>query len=132
MKRFIEGEHRNQSTLFPACVDDDIAEDIPVRAVDVFVDEFDIARPGFGRIEPKVTARPACNPSMLLKLYIYAYLDRVQSSPRIEREAQCNVELMWLSERLYPMLIWRGTATGNSYAPGKPDNQPGPGYINAA
>jgi transposase len=102
MKRFIEGEDRNQSTLFPECLDDYIAEDNPVRVVDVFVDELDIARLGFERIEPKVTGRPAYHPSMLLKLYIYAYLNRVQSSRRIEREAQRNVELMWLTERLAP------------------------------
>jgi len=102
MKRFIEGEDRNQSTLFPECLDDYIAEDNPVRVIDVFVDELDLGQLGFGRIEPKVTGRPAYHPSMLLKLYIYAYLNRVQSSRRIEREAQRNVELMWLTERLSP------------------------------
>jgi len=102
MKRFIEGEDRNQSTLFPECLDDYIAEDNPVRVIDVFVDEIDLTRLGFGHIEPKVTGRPAYHPSMLLKLYIYAYLNRVQSSRRIERKAQRNVELMWLTERLSP------------------------------
>jgi transposase len=102
MKRFIEGEDRNQSTLFPECLDDYIAEDNPVRVIDVFVDELDLGRLGFERVEPKVTGRPAFHPSMLLKLYIYAYLNRVQSSRRIEREAQRNVELMWLTERLSP------------------------------
>ncbi len=102
MKRFIEGEDRNQSTLFPECLEDYIAEDNPVRVVDVFVDELDLGPLGFERIEPKVTGRPAYHPSMLLKLYIYAYLNRVQSSRRIEREAQRNVELMWLTERLSP------------------------------
>ena len=102
MKRFIEGEDRNQSTLFPECLDDYIAEDNPVRVVDVFVDELDLGPLGFERVEPKVTGRPAYHPSTLLKLYIYAYLNRVQSSRRIEREAQRNVELMWLTERLSP------------------------------
>ena len=102
MKRFIEGEDRNQSTLFPECLDDYIAEDNPARVVDVFVDELDLGQLGFGRVEPKITGRPAYHPSMLLKLYIYAYLNRVQSSRRIEREAQRNVELMWLTERLSP------------------------------
>ncbi len=102
MKRFIEGEDRNQSTLFPECLDDYIAEDNPVRVIDVFVDELDIAQLGFQRVEPKETGRPAYHPSMLLKLYIYAYLNRIQSSRRIEREAQRNVELMWLTERLSP------------------------------
>ena len=102
MKRFIEGEDRNQSTLFPECLEDYIAEDNPVRVIDVFVDELDLGQLGFGRVDPKITGRPAYHPSMLLKLYIYAYLNRVQSSRRIEREAQRNVELMWLTERLMP------------------------------
>ena len=102
MKRFIAGEDRNQSTLFPECLDDYIAKDNLVRVVDVFVDELDLARLGFGRIEPKVTGRPAYHPSTLLKLYIYGYLNRVQSSRRLEREARRNVELMWLTERLSP------------------------------
>jgi transposase len=102
MKRFIEGEDRNQSTLFPECLEDYIEEDNPVRVIDVFVDELDLAQLGFGRVEPKETGRPAYHPSMLLKLYVYAYLNRVQSSRRIEREARRNVELMWLTERLSP------------------------------
>ena len=102
MKRFIVGEDRNQSTLFPECLEDYIAEDNPVRVIDVFVDELDLGQLGFGRIEPKITGRPAYHPSTLLKLYIYAYLNRVHSSRRIEREAQRNVELMWLTERLSP------------------------------
>ncbi len=102
MKRFIEGEDRNQSTLFPERLDDYIAEDNPVRVIDVFVDELDLGGLGFERVEPKVTGRPAYHPSMLLKLYIYAYLNRIQSSRRIEREAQRNVELMWLTGRLMP------------------------------
>jgi transposase len=102
MKRFIEGEDRNQSTLLPECLDDYIAEDNPVRVVDVFVDELDLGQLGFCSVDPKVTGRPAYHPSTLLKLYIYAYLNRVQSSRRIEREAQRNVELMWLTERLSP------------------------------
>jgi transposase len=102
MKRFIEGEDRNQSTLFPECLDDYIAEDNPVRVVDVFVDALDLGQLGFCSVDPKVTGRPAYHPSTLLKLYIYAYLNRVQSSRRIEREAQRNVELMWLTERLSP------------------------------
>jgi transposase len=102
MNRFIEGEDRNQSTLFPECLEDYIAEDNPVRVIDVFVDELDLGQLGFGRVESKVTGRPAYHASLLLKLYIYAYLNRVQSSRRIEREAQRNVELMWLTERLSP------------------------------
>jgi len=102
MKRFVEGEDRTQSTLFPECLEDYIAEDNPVRVIDVFVDELDLSQLGFGRVDPKITGRPAYHPSTLLKLYIYAYLNRVQSSRRIEREAQRNVELMWLTGRLMP------------------------------
>ncbi len=69
MNRFIEGEHRNQSTLFPECLDDYISEDNPVRVIDIFVDELDIVQLGFRRLEPKVTGRPAYHPSMLQKLY---------------------------------------------------------------
>jgi transposase len=102
MKRFIEGENRNQSTLFPECLEDYVTEDNPVRVIEVFVDELDLGQLGFGRVDPKVTGRPAYHSSMLLKLYIYAYLNRVQSSRRIERETQRNVELMWLTGRLMP------------------------------
>ncbi len=102
MKRFVEGVDRGQSTLFPACVDDWIGDDNPVRVIDVFVDELDLAEVGFGRVDPKATGRPAYHPSVLLKLYIYGYLNRVQSSRRLEREAGRNVEVMWLIGRLVP------------------------------
>jgi transposase len=102
MKRFVEGLDRGQSTLFPACVDDWIGDDNPVRVIDVFVDELDLAEVGFGRVDPKATGRPAYHPSVLLKLYIYGYLNRVQSSRRLEREAGRNVEVMWLIGRLVP------------------------------
>ncbi len=102
MKRFIEGEDRSQSTLFPERLDDYIAEDNPVRVVDVFVDELDLAKLGFSGAEPEVTGRPSYHPATLLKLYIYGYLNRVQSSRRLERETQRNVELMWLTGRLSP------------------------------
>ena len=102
MKRFVEGADRGQSTLLPECLDDWISEDNPVRAIDVFVDELDLADLGFGRVDPKATGRPAYHPSVLLKLYIYGYLNRVQSSRRLEREAGRNVEVMWLTGRLVP------------------------------
>jgi transposase len=102
MKRFIEGEDRSQSTLLPACLDDYIAEDNPVRAVDAFVEELDLKQLGFAGAEPADTGRPAYHPAVLLKLYIYGYLNRVPSSRRLEREAQRNVELMWLTGRLAP------------------------------
>ncbi|MEY9640371.1 transposase [Bradyrhizobium japonicum] len=102
MKRFIEGADRGQSTLFPECVEDWIGEDNPVRLIDVFVDELDLAELGFGGIDPEATGRPSYHPSLLLKLYIYGYLNRVQSSRRLEREAGRNVEVMWLLGRLAP------------------------------
>ena len=102
MKRFIEGVDRGQSTLFPECLEDYIAEDNPVRVIDVFVDELDLGGLGFGRVEPRMTGRPGYQPSVLLKLYIYGYLNRVQSSRRLEREAGRNVEVMWLTGRLAP------------------------------
>ncbi len=102
MTRFIEGESRSQSVLFPERLDDWIAEDNPVRAVDAFVEELDLGAMGFERAEPADTGRPAYHPADLLKIYIYGYLNRIPSSRRLEREAQRNVELMWLTGRLAP------------------------------
>ena len=102
MKRFVEGIDRSQSTLFPERLDDFVAEDNAVRVIDVFVDELDLGGLGFGRVEPLATGRPGYHPSVLLKLYIYGYLNRVQSSRRLEREAGRNVEVMWLTGRLVP------------------------------
>jgi transposase len=102
MKRFIPGEDRSQTTLFPECLEDYIAEDNPVRVVDVFVDGLNLTKQGFAGAQPEATGRPAYHPSTLLKLYIYGYLNRVQSSRRLERETQRNVELMWLTNRLTP------------------------------
>src|SRR5450631_3792831 len=102
MKRFIEGEDRSQSTLFPEHLDDYIAEDNPVRVIDVFVDELDLHGLGFEGMQPEVTGRPAYHPASLLKTYTYGYLNRIQSSRRLERETQRNVELIWLTGRLMP------------------------------
>ena len=102
MSRFVQGADRRQQTLLPACLDDYVAEDNPVRVVDVFVDELDLKGLGFEGMTPAATGRPAYHPAMLLKLYVYGYLNKVQSSRRLEREAQRNVELMWLTERLTP------------------------------
>lgn len=102
MKRFIEGASRSQSTLFPERLEDWISEDNPVRVVDVFVDELDLGSLGFDGVDPQSTGRPSYHPSVLLKLYIYGYLNRVQSSRRLEREAGRNVEVMWLTGRLVP------------------------------
>jgi transposase len=102
MKRFIEGADRGQSTLFPENLEDWIDEDNPVRVIDVFVEELELGELGFSGVEPEVTGRPSYHPSVLLKLYIYGYLNRVQSSRRLEREALRNVEVMWLVGRLAP------------------------------
>ena len=102
MSHFIKGEDRSQSTLFPESFDDYITEDNPVRMVDYFVDDLNLAELGFNRVEPAFTGRPAYHPSTLLKIYIYGYLNRVQSSRRLERESQRNIELMWLTARLTP------------------------------
>src|SRR3954454_24611562 len=102
MKRFVEGEDRKQATLLPACLDDYVTEDNPVRVIDVFIDELDLEALGFAGIVPEVTGRPAYHPATLLKIYLYGYLNRIQSSRRLERESQCNIELMWLTGRLTP------------------------------
>jgi transposase len=88
--------------LLPECLDDYIAEDNPVRVVDAYVEELDLQELGFEGAEPAATGRPAYHPAVLLKIYIYGYLNRIQSSRRLEREAQRNVELMWLTGRLAP------------------------------
>ena len=102
MKRFIEGADRHQVTLLPECLDDYVDEDNPVRIVDAFVNELDLSALGFEGADPAATGRPGYHPAVLLKLYIYGYLNRIQSSRRLERETQRNVELMWLTGRLTP------------------------------
>jgi transposase len=102
MGRFVEGSDRSQTTLFPECLDDWIDEDNPVRVIDAFVDSIDLGELGFDGVVPEATGRPAYHPAVLLKLYIYGYLNRVQSSRRLEREAGRNVEVMWLTGRLVP------------------------------
>ncbi len=101
MSGFIEGANRTQSTLFPGCLDDYVAEESAVRVIDVFVDELDLSGLGF-KTEPSETGRPGYHPATMLKIYIYGYLNRIQSSRRLEREAGRNVELMWLSGHLAP------------------------------
>src|SRR6202047_4828812 len=102
MKRFVEGTDRGQSTLLPECLDDWIDEDNPVRVIEAFVEALDLAELGFEGVDPAPTGRPAYHPSVLLELYIYGYLNRVQSSRRLEREAGRNLEVMWLTGRLVP------------------------------
>ena len=102
MKRFIQGENRTQGILLPEVLDDYVTDTNPVRVVDVFVDELDLGKLGFEGIAPAATGRPAYHPAVLLKIYIYGYLNRIQSSRRLECETQRNVELMWLTGRLMP------------------------------
>jgi transposase len=102
VKRFVEGEDRRQGILLPEYLDDYVAEDNPVRVIEMFVDELDLATLGFEGVVPEATGRPAYHPAVLLKIYLYGYLNQVQSSRRLEREAQRNIELMWLIGRLAP------------------------------
>jgi transposase len=102
MKRFIEGADRAQVSLLPECVDDYVAEDNPVRVIEAFVEQLDLGDMGFEGVDPEATGRPAYHPSVLLKIYVYGYLNRVQSSRRLEHETQRNIELMWLTGRLMP------------------------------
>ncbi len=102
MSGFVEGIDRSQSTFFPAMLDDYVAEDNPVRAVDAFVESLDLCKLGFGRVVPLEQGRPGYHPATLLKIYIYGYLNRVPSSRRLERECQRNIELIWLTGQLAP------------------------------
>src|ERR1700756_1566515 len=102
MRRFVEGVDRGQRTLFPECLEDWIDEGNPVRAIDAFVEKLELSCLGFDGVAPHPTGRPSYYPSGLLNLYIYGYLNRVQSSRRLEREAGRNVEVMWLTCRLIP------------------------------
>ena len=102
MHRFIDGEDRMQQALLPHSLEDYVDGENPVRVVEVFIDELDLAGLGFSGMTPAATGRPAYHPSTLLKIYLYGYLNRLQSSRRLERETQRNIELMWLVERLAP------------------------------
>lgn len=102
MAGFVEGTNREQMTLFPARLDDYVAEDNPVRAVDIFVDSLDLDKLGFIGVQPLDLGRPGYDPRMILKLYIYGYLDRVPSSRRLERECQRNIEAIWLTGQIAP------------------------------
>src|SRR6202163_222796 len=102
MHRFIDGEDRMQQALLPHSLEDYVGEENPVRVIEVFIDELDLAALGFSRMTPAATGRPAYHPSTMLKIYLYGYLNRIQSSRRLERETQRSVELMWLTGRLMP------------------------------
>src|SRR5258705_11597113 len=102
MQGFVQGGDRQQKTLLPECLDDWVDEGNSIRAVDGCVDALELADLGFDGVDPPATGRPAYQPSPMLKLYIYGYLNRVQSSRRLEREAGRNLEVMWLTGRLVP------------------------------
>jgi len=102
MAGFVQGVDREQVTLFPARLDEYVAEDNPVRAVDAFVDGLDLDGLGFIDVQPRDVGRPGYHPRMMLKLYIYGYLNRVPSSRRLERECQRNIEVIWLTGQLAP------------------------------
>jgi len=102
MKRFVEGEDRRQGTLLPEYLEDYVSEENPVRVIDVFVDELDLQALGFAGVVPEVTGRPSYHPALLLKIYVYGYINQIASTRKLEREAQRNVEMMWLTERLAP------------------------------
>ena len=102
MGRFIDGGERNQPSFLPASLEDYVEQDNPVRVVDAFIDELHLGAIGFAGVTPAATGRPSYHPSTMLKLYLYGYLNRVQSSRRLEREAKRNVEVMWLTGRLAP------------------------------
>src|SRR6266481_5048513 len=102
MKRFIEGEDPRQGVLLPEYLDDYVSEENPVRVIDVFVSELALGALGFAGVVPEATGRPAYHPGVLLKIYVYGYINQIASSRRLERESQRNVELMWLTGRLAP------------------------------
>ncbi len=101
MKRFIEGDDRGQATLFLERLDDAIRDDNPVRVVDAYIDALDLAALDFD-VVPAATGRPGYHPATLLKIYLYGYLNQIQSSRKLERECGRNVELIWLTGRLMP------------------------------
>jgi transposase len=98
----IEGASRDQRLLFPDVLDEDIAEENPVRFIEAFVDSLDLDPLGFQRVQPAATGRPSYHPGDLLKLYIYGYLHRIRSSRRLEQETHRNVERLWLLRKLHP------------------------------
>ena len=102
MKRFVQGDNRTQSFLLPEALDDYVTDTNPVRVVDVFVDELDLQKLGFEGVEPALTGRPSYHPEVMLKIYIYGYLNRVRSSRRLEAECHRNIEVIWLLRTLKP------------------------------
>ena len=119
MSGFVEGIDRSQSSLFPAQLDDYVAEDNLVRSVDAFVDGLDLGKLGFGRVVPLEKGRPCYHPATLLKIYIYGYLNRIPSSRRLERECQRNIELVWLTGQLAPAIVQRAPRRAAVVPPGR-------------
>src|SRR5262245_55860243 len=117
MERFVEGEDRRQGALLPHYLDDYVTENNPVRVIEAFIDELDLATLGFDGVVPETTGRPAYHPATLLRIYLYGYLNRVPSSRRLEREAQRNIELMWLTGRCVPSLWCCAASWAYSPAP---------------
>lgn len=103
MKRFVDGVDRSQGLLLPDRLEDYVHEDYPVRVVDAFVEALDLSELGFEAANRAAGGRPAYHPAALLKIYIYGYLNRIPSSRRLEREAQRNLELIWLAVLAYNM-----------------------------
>ncbi len=101
MKRFIEGIGRDQVTLLPDCLDDYVEDDSPVRVIDAFIEMLDLGSLGFV-VEPEVTGRPGYHLALMLGVYLYGYLNQIQSSRRLERECGRSLELIWLTGRLKP------------------------------
>jgi transposase len=99
---YIQGEGRNQGTLFPVALDDFVPADHMCRVIDAFVEKLMMSELGFERAQAAETGRPGYDPRDLLKLYLYGYLNQIRSSRRLEVECRRNVELMWLLGRLYP------------------------------
>jgi transposase len=104
MKRFIEGADRTQASFLPACVEDYVEAENPARVIEAFVEQLDLRAMGFDGVDPEETGRLAYHPAVLLKISLYGYLNRIQSSRRLEQETQRNLELMWLTGRLTPGL----------------------------
>ena len=109
MTRFVEGRDRDQATLFPARLDEALGEDHPVRVVDAFIDALDLKALDFN-VQPEATGRPGYPPATMLKIYLYGYLNQIQSLRRLERECVRNVELMWLTGQLTPDFKTRGSS----------------------
>jgi transposase len=102
VSRFIDEADRLQGTLLPETIDEYVCEENPVRVIDAFVGALDLAALGFEGVEPEATGRPAYHPATMLKIYLHGYLNRIQSTRRLEQEARRNLELMWLVGRLAP------------------------------